>query len=166
SSEETITFRVVDKINPVIHADKDLYFDVGTKLPDFKLFVSYEDNYDDFEGLTLLIDSSRVNMSALGTYPVTFKVKDKSGNQTLYTSFVHIVDETKPIITQKKEVILSIHETLELDKYFSITDNYDKVIKVKLDTQFDSSKVGNYQASITATDQSGNTSSYDFEVAI
>src|SRR5690606_28064318 len=53
SSEETITFRVVDKINPVIHADKDLYFDVGTKLPDFKLFVSYEDNYDDFEGLTL-----------------------------------------------------------------------------------------------------------------
>jgi len=166
SSEETITFRVVDKINPVIHADKDLYFDVGTKLPDFKLFVSYEDNYDDFEGLTLSIDSSRVNMAALGTYPLTFKVKDRSGNQTLFTSNVHIVDETKPIITQKKEVILSINETLELDKYFTVTDNYDKVIKIKLENEIDTSVVGNYTARITATDQSGNTSSYLFEVTV
>src|SRR5690606_10294322 len=53
-----------------------------------------------------------------------------------------------------------------LDKYFTVTDNYDKVIKIKLENEIDTSVVGNYTARITATDQSGNTSSYLFEVTV
>ncbi len=167
SSEQAISFVVVDHVSPVITGDKDIYLDVGTKLPSLNTMVTYTDNYDPVAKLVLTIDTNSVNMNIVGVYEVTYRVKDLSGNEALFKQNVFVVDRLSPTIAQKSQINLKINERIDLDKYFTFTDNHDKVLSILLDDKLVNYQVpGTYEITVKATDQSGNQTTIKTNVSI
>ncbi|MBN3490810.1 DUF5011 domain-containing protein [Acholeplasma equirhinis] len=167
SSEETITFKVVDEIKPIITGDDEIVLEVGSKAPDFKSLIEYKDNYDKKEDLAVTVDSSLLNMNALGDYRITYKVKDKSQNITYFFQNIKVVDRTSPVVVQKGDVEIEVNEDINITKYFGFSDNYDKIFKTELiDDLVDYSKVGYYTATLKVYDQSDNVATINFTVKI
>lgn len=94
--EQTVEIRVTDAggnetvKNAKLTLEKDLEAPVITGVADLNVFVgdavSYKKNVtvtDNCpEGLKLTVDNSAVNLSAEGTYPITYIAKDYAGNET------------------------------------------------------------------------------------
>ena len=76
---------------PVINGNDDIYVFMGDTVS-YKNAVKVTDNCP--QGLDLKIDNSGVNLSAVGTYPVTYTARDIAGNETVKTVNV-IVKEQK-----------------------------------------------------------------------
>lgn len=166
-TEEAITFTVKDQIKPTIVIDKEIQLDVGTKIPDFSQYVTYSDNYDELNELKLTITSTGVNMNVIGIYEVRYQVDDTSSNTTILVQKVKIVDRTRPVIKQKLQIAINVNQTIEIDKYFSFEDNYDKVLKVEIDDQqINYLKPGIYDLYVKVTDQSGNMTTSKTTVTI
>ena len=82
---------------PVINGVADLAVFIGKSIA-YKKKVMVTDNCE--EGLTLTVDSSAVNLSAEGIYPVTYIARDASGNETRATATVTV----KPLVYSLAEV--------------------------------------------------------------
>ena len=96
----TRTVDVVDTTIPVITLTgaNPQVIEVGS--PYVELGATALDNYDgDLTG-SIVIDSSAVDTSTLGSYPVTYDVTDSSGNPAVQvTRTVDVVDTTVPVIS-------------------------------------------------------------------
>lgn len=86
-----------DKEAPVIHGAVDLMIYAGDTVS-YKKDITVTDNAD--KGLTLEIDTSKVNTKAEGVYPVTYIASDAAGN----TSEVTINLTVKPRVYDIDEV--------------------------------------------------------------
>lgn len=159
SAVEAISFSVRDDTKPIINTPEKLIIDLGTKTINYEEFITYSDNYNTNDELTLTIKSHLVNPSVLGIYPVYINVKDSSNNQSNVTMMIHVVDQIPPSITQKKTIEINVNETIILDNYFTYKDNYDAVFIFEFDDGLvDYTKPGTYSVSLKVTDQSGNQS--------
>ena len=135
-SEVAVTFIVKDTILPTITGPKDFYVDVGTKSIDYKTLISYTDNYTVDKDLILNIYAGQVNLNQLGSYQVTYSVKDKAFNESIWVTTIHVVDNVKPVIKQKESITILIGDVLNLDKFFTFSDNYDTALEVSYDDTF------------------------------
>lgn len=166
-SDVAITFIVKDTISPTITGPKEFYVDVGTKSIDYKTLISYTDNYTVDKDLILNIYAGQVNLNQLGCYQVTYSVKDKALNESIWVTNIHVVDNVKPVIKQKASITILIGEALNLDKFFTFSDNYDTVLDVSYDdTLINYQNPGRYPLSVTVKDQSENEVTVDFQVEI
>ncbi|VEU82856.1 immunoglobulin-like domain-containing protein [Acholeplasma hippikon] len=166
TSDQEIIFRVVENEPPMIEVD-DVELPVGSKLPDLKSYVTYYDNYSPQSKVALTIDSSRVNMNQIGSYPVIYKATDESYNETTITKNVIVVDNIAPTIKENKTIEVNIDESIDFSKYYTITDNYDQMVDVVYDDSLvDYSFEGVYPITITATDQSHNSSKRQSKVTV
>ena len=110
------TITLVDKTAPVIEViDPNRYFmQVGTSY--IEKGYSAVDNWDGDltnkvtetyrflpKGSSNWQDPNKLDTSKLGTYKITYHVKDSSGNETVATRVVEIVDNISPVITVKEE---------------------------------------------------------------
>lgn len=167
SSEQAISFVVLDHISPVIIGDKDIYLDVGTKLPNLNTMITYTDNYDAVNKLVLTIDTNSINMNAVDVYEAVYKVKDLSGNETIFKQNVHVIDRISPTIQQKNQINLKINGTIDLDKHFTFNDNHDKALIISLDDSAVNYQMpGTYEIIVKAIDQSNNQTSIKTNVFI
>ncbi|WP_025725112.1 hypothetical protein [Acholeplasma granularum] len=166
-SDVPISFVVYDNLAPEIIGEPMIEVDVGTKQLDYKSLITYKDNYDSFKDLNLSIHSSNVQLSSVGEYEVLYTVTDLSLNQAKFIQKIQVVDKQKPIINQKMQIELNMGEKIDIDKYFTVTDNYDKVLNIKIDDHLINYDVeGTYSAQIIASDQSGNETIKTFNVII
>ena len=167
SSIQTISFTVIDDIPPVISKMPFFKIALTQNIPDLSVGLLYSDNYDIVSKLTLSIDSSQIVKTKIGIYPITYKVTDTSNNQTIGVSFLEIFDPIPPDITQKKPFVITVGTQINYLDFLTIKDNYDLVVHVKIDDQLvNYSVLGTYLINVTATDQSGNASSINFELKI
>lgn len=156
-SDVQIQFVVYDHIAPTITAKKDIFIDVGTKSIDYKALIHYADNYDALKDLTLTIYAAQVNLNQVGRYQVTYVVTDKAFNETTFIQNIYVTDQVEPVIKQKSQVQISLGETLNLDKFFTFSDNYDQVLQITLDDRLVNYALpGVYPITIYAKDQSDN----------
>jgi len=118
-------------------------------------------NLDDNSGLPVTLEELEdyVMYDTLGTYQVTLRATDATGNETLNTFDVIVSDLTSPVVTINGGAM-----TLQLgDTYIELgatyTDNYDEPgdAVISGDT-VDTSTLGVYNVSYTYTDTSGNQS--------
>lgn len=72
---------------PVISGVSDLNVIVGNSIS-YKKNVAVTDNCS--EGLIFTIDNSAVNLSAAGTYPITYIARDAAGNETIASANVTV----------------------------------------------------------------------------
>ncbi len=81
---------------PVITQAGDMIVIIGNSIS-YKSNIKAEDNCP--EGLDILVDSSAVNLNAVGTYPVTYTAKDLAGNETSVTVNLTVKEQTYDIET-------------------------------------------------------------------
>ncbi len=167
SSVQVITFKVVDRVAPIIDHIPDFLLPVGQTIPLLTEGLLYHDNYDPLSNITVSIDISRVVTTRLGVYPIIYQIRDGSGNITEETSYLTVYDHVSPEITVKKEIIIFFGDAISWRDFFTIKDNYDLVPIIVLDERLiDYTHLGVYPFSITAMDSSGLSTTLFQEVSI
>jgi hypothetical protein len=137
------------------------------EMPDFSKNIIFRDNYDSNDQLTLIIDSSSINLAKIGSYEIIYRISDSSNNESIYKNTFRIVDRLAPSINLIKEMSIDVGSTLILDDFIEVKDNYDLNSKIKvLDEFVDYNQLGSYDITIVATDISGNTSIEKFLLTI
>lgn len=141
---------------------------------DFKLIgeenvsIEYGSKYEE-EGYSLIVDeevvktgvkiSDNINYDALGDYEIEYLYIDKYEKQHSIKRYIKIVDTVKPTIELKdpKEVTILVNEKYK-EPGFSVKDNYDKELDklVKVESNIDSSKAGEYTVKYSVCDLSNN----------
>jgi PKD repeat protein len=163
--------KVIDSIAPVmklIGSDPTLV-EVNTTFTDPGVSVS--DNYNTAGELNpLVVVSSNVDITKVGTYLVTYNVKDLAGNSAAtLTRTVNVVDTIPPTLTLNGAQSDSIDVFMQYtDPGVTVSDNYDETgdITVTVTGTFYSNfpggknpkTLGSYTIIYTATDKSGNKS--------
>ncbi|PIQ47788.1 MAG: hypothetical protein COW03_13460, partial [Cytophagales bacterium CG12_big_fil_rev_8_21_14_0_65_40_12] len=162
----TATVTVVDLIAPAIALN-------GNASLTHEAYTSYVD-----AGATTtdncsatLVTTSNVDVNALGSYTVTFTSTDASGNETIASRTVTVVDSVDPI-AQAKDVTVTLDDngnasvsTADVDNGSS--DNSGSVSLSLNQTTFACSDFGTtVQVILTATDAAGNTSSANANVTV
>ena len=155
----TRTVHVVDTTKPFITLKGESEITLEVHSAYTEPGASAFDNYDgDISGKIVI--QGTVNMDILGDNEITYNVTDTSENEAVtVTRTVHVVDNTKPVITLKgnKLVEAEAHSTY-VDAGASASDNYDgdlsKNIEVK--NNVDTDKLGEYTVTYNVSDSSGN----------
>ncbi|HHU56002.1 MAG TPA: hypothetical protein GXZ48_04865 [Acholeplasmataceae bacterium] len=168
-----ITPPIIDEKNSKLNYINE--FD-GTPISDSKILsnIIAIDNYGDV--IKEIIDNEyQGNENILGTYKVTVRCKDPSGNYSDVEVEIKNIDSTAPVITSatteyetsytEKLSTETILEAIEL----SIYDNHDGSLTYEIITnEYENNKsiVGVYLIKIKATDSSGNESTFELTVNV
>jgi len=106
------------------------------------------------------------NPDSLGTFTIVYVARDLAGNISSLTRYVKVQDRIGPVITLKGDPsplpICRWHAYI--DSGYTVSDNYDPVKYIKIDTvgtfikNGGTSLEGNYSLAYAATDRSGNRS--------
>ena len=156
-------------LNIVIHTTDPLAMADGLTLyldPDGNASIEAQDlddgSSDDFTTVDFTASQTAFTCSDLGDNTVTLTVTDIAGNTATATATVTVVDNIDPIIVASnvtKQLDATGNAALTLSEVASITDNCS-VASSSIDIEsLDCSDVGEVTVTITAVDQSGNTSS-------
>jgi len=110
--------------------------------------------------LNVVIGGDVVDTTKVGTYIVTYIATDKAGNKVTETRIVTVVlpsDTTKPVITLKGNPDLILAQDTNYAEAGAIANDLrDGVVHVVITGSVDTSKVGTYTVTYTATDKAGN----------
>jgi len=116
---------------------------------------------DDTDGSITVSATGSVDTSTVGTYTITYTARDSAGNTATKTRTVNVVaapDIAAPVITlngsNQMDVIQGDTFT---DPGATATDNTDGSITVSATGSVDTSTVGTYTITYTATDSAGNS---------
>lgn len=103
--------------------------------------------------------------TALGTYTITYTASDATGNKTIVTRTINVVDTKKPVITLVGSPTLSVcrWDTYK-DAGYTVSDNFSDSanITVKMSNSVSTSLDGLQSFRYIATDASGNKSYSDY----
>ncbi len=166
-----ITYNVLDSNNQIVKSSSRTVNVVDTVTPEVTLNgeatinvevfdnytdqgVQYTDNYDDV--LTYEITNS-VDTDTVGVYVVSYSVTDSSGNETVVTRTVNVVDTVAPIAS-----LIAGIDTVYVGEDFDLAsvdceDNYYDTCTVTVDGSVDTNTVGTYIIEYTVTEDSGNS---------
>ncbi len=113
---------------------------------------------DACDGSVSVVTTGTVDASMPGTYTVSYKATDASGNMTTATRTVNVVDTTPPVITLNGPNPMTLE--CAVDAYVEpgavVTDTCDPSPSLVITGTVDVSTPGTYTVSYKATDASGN----------
>ncbi|RUM65700.1 MAG: hypothetical protein DSZ06_04635, partial [Sulfurospirillum sp.] len=141
--------------NPIRLTEGDSFKDPGATASDNK----------DGDITNKITTSGTVNTSKVGTYIITYSVKDSAGNSASITRTVIVekkADTTKPIIILNGARNITIKEGDSFtDPGATASDNEDGDITNKITTSgtVDTNKAGTYTITYSVTDSAGNSAS-------
>lgn len=158
-----IIYNVVNIVN--INATKfNKYYYIAYVYGDEIIDTETNNGYDEQDAVEIINDKKIelktddvVNIEKKGTYLVKYKTKNK-----LYDLYrvVNVKDMVAPKIKLKGSSTININSGSKYkEPGYTVTDNYDKDIKVEVIGKVDNKKKGTYKLEYKATDSSGNTSS-------
>lgn len=163
---------VIDTTSPYFVGSDTIvsYFDQPITVAEIQSSLSA---YDDIDGnltsnITVVSDNYSANIDTLGTYQVIFAVSDNSSNSTQLTVNVELVDVLPPVFSDIGKITAVFPNTYsvgDITAMLSASDNYDGDISSTItlvtdDYTSNSSLVGEYQMTFSATDSSGNSTNY------
>lgn len=146
---------VVDNVNPtisIVGADT-IILEVFGNINDPGYIAA--DNYD--PNPTVVVDSSRVNTSATGTYNMTYRVTDGSGNFATASRVVIVQDTEAPVIALvgPDNITLEVN-TPYIEQGATATDNYCTNVPVTISGSVNTSTLGTNELTYSAIDCEGN----------
>lgn len=172
SNEGHYDILVVDNKSPTITLSTKREFNYLETFDLRDLVISVNDNYDKLtkDDVEIL---GYIDFFSLGEYPLTFKVKDSSGNESKpYEIKVKVIDLEKPKIDLIKPIKVNVgQEVTNFDSYFEFSDNYDSYefgeLIIKYNTkEINFKELGNYILNVELSDSSKNRVSQNFEVLV
>lgn len=157
SSVLSRTVRVVDTVAPliVLNGDPNIQVEAGTDYNE--LGAEATDNIDGDLGVVITGD---VDTTTIGNYQVIYTATDRSRNTVSTTRTITIIDTTAPVISLNGSITHGVDqgETYSEPGY-TVTDNHDPEVHVDVTGSVDTSTLGEYTLTYSATDISGNSSS-------
>ena len=113
--------------------------------------------YDAVDGDTPVSITGSVDTNTLGSNTITYTAIDSAGNKAELNRTVIVQDTTKPVITLLGESDITIEGgSSYIDAGATVSDNYDTNLSIVTTGEVNSSKVGAYILTFSATDSSGN----------
>ncbi len=111
---------------------------------------AYIDELKNCEKEDITIDSTQVNVSELGTYTITYTIKDKE-----YTLNIDVVDTQAPTLSLK-DVNIDYGDEVTVDDFIDIVAD-DTEVKKYFKEEYDFTQEGDQEIVVVAEDTSGNT---------
>ncbi len=159
SSTATRTVKVKDVTAPVITV-------AGTNPVTIELGDTYADEGATADGGETVTSSGTVDTFTVGSYTITYSATDAAGNTGTATRTVNVQDTTAPVITVSGDNPASVDlNTTYTDAGASATDLSGEITVISSGT-VDTSIVGTYTITYSATDESGNTATATREVIV
>ena len=162
---EAVLSVFVDNGAPELSGVEPLFTYIGTE-PDYLAGVTATDDRD--LAMEIQVDKSKVDLTAIGTYDVTYSVTDAAGNTTTAATTVTVTDD------DVAPTILGVHN---ISMYLGTAASYRKGVEVRDDKdpaptlEVDSSKVdlttpGTYPLVYIARDITGNVNRMEVTVTV
>ncbi len=150
----TRVVNVVDTTNPeiVLRGDSIINIEVFGTYSEHGVIVT-----DNFDLNPNLVISGTVDTDVVGTYIIEYSVTDLSGNQTIETRTVNIVDTTKPTVTILPGIDTLYVGSTHILETIAVSDNYYTVFDITVVGSVDTTKAGQYIIEYTVKDGSLNT---------
>ncbi len=153
---------VVDTTAPkiLINGKDTVKIEVYNKYNDSDITV--RDNYDKYPILSHFGNLKNFKTDSLGFFTLWYKAMDHSGNKDSVARTIQVIDTIPPSISLLGPDSVFIHTNdVYVDTGYVVKDNYDKHPRVDTSGTFiNTSLAGIYTIDFSATDQSGNKSTY------
>ena len=167
TTKATLKVNVVDAKAPVIQRSKSSISVEWNEKVDVLKYFSAEDDVDGKVDVKLV---KGYTVGTPGKYTVKVSAKDSAGNESTSTMVVNVKlqpDYEAPKITRKQDSItVDYGQKVTIANYFTVTDNIDKVVKLKVTQGYNATKVGKQTVKVSATDRYGNTSRSEITVTV
>jgi hypothetical protein len=153
--EETGTITIVEPTTPVITllGENPITIEVGSVFTDPGATAANSCN----NNISVTVNST-VDTSVVGSYTITYTATDSSGNQaTAVVRTVNVVDTTAPVITLVGDNPVTIELGATYTDQGATATDLSGDITVTTSGTVDTSIVGSYTVTYTATDSSGNS---------
>lgn len=148
---------VTDTTPPVItlNGGTSIQLEVGSEYIEAGATAS-----DNIDGVLEVNISGHVDSNDPGTYILVYTAEDKTGNNTTLTRTVTVVDSVPPTISLVGDpyVLLNAGE-LYAELGATAEDNSDRNVSIAIGGEVDTTALGEYILTYTATDTSGNSAS-------
>lgn len=183
SSGNTQTYtqmiQVVDNEGPIISGITSITigYDSSISVEEVKDNLSYQDNYDDVELLTLILESDDYteNQSIIGNYSMVFSITDSNQNKTTQTIAIEVVDEIAPQVYFDKSIIQTYTDTvMDLPDFtellmnaHEISQDSDYLVTVRYDSYTKNAKTpGVYHVQLSLENDTGESYQKDLEIRV
>ena len=165
SEYEVVLTVFIDTGAPQLAGVEAIFTYIGTE-PDYLAGVTAMDDKD--VALEILVDTSKVDLNAVGTYDITYSVTDAAGNTTTVPSTVTVTDDnTAPTIQGVHDISLYLGSAVSYRSGVVVTDDKDPSPKLGIDSsQVDLSNPGTYPLVYTARDMTGNETRLEVTVTV
>ena len=165
SEYEVVLTVFIDTGAPQLAGVEAIFTYIGTE-PDYLAGVTAMDDKD--VALEILVDTSKVDLNAVGTYDITYSVTDIAGNTTTVPSTVTVTDDnTAPTIQGVHSISLYLGSAVSYRSGVVVTDDKDPSPKLDIDSsQVDLSNPGTYPLVYTARDMTGNETRLEVTVTV
>lgn len=156
---------VKDEIAPVITGPSDVYIPVEAENEIENMidaYMEYSDAYDRSPTVTITYDDYTPNVLVVGSYLVSFDVKDSSGNTTSKDFTIHIEDIYPPVLESSTSIDVDVSNPMNIDEIIDgviATDNYDQTVDIIVFRDYytgNETTTGTYFVDIILSDDSGN----------
>ena len=123
-------------------------------------------------GAVKVTSSGSVDTSKPGSYQITYTATDKAGNTAIASRSVTVKDTTPPAITINEGKLVFYYNIEAKDNGATAIDLVDGTVSVtasgavNADGSVDTSKVGSFIITYTATDKAGNTATADKHIRV
>ena len=165
SEYEAVLSVFVDNGVPQLTGVDALFTYIGTE-PDYLAGVTAMDDRD--VALQITVDSSKVDLNAVGTYDIVYSVTDAAGHTTTAPSTVTVTDDNvAPTILGVHNISLYLGSAVSYRSGVVVSDDKDPSPKLDIDSsQVDLSNPGTYPLVYTARDMTGNETRREVTVTV
>ena len=156
----TRTVNIIDNISPTITLNGDENVSVYINQAYSELNATATDNVDGNVTSSIVITGS-VDIATVGTYRLTYRVKDRAGNEGNATRTVNIIDNISPVITLNGDENVSVYINQTYSELNATAiDNVDGNIttNIVIGGSVDTTVIGVYTLTYTIRDSAGNES--------
>ena len=162
---QTVLHVTVDDSAPVLDGIAPMTIYLGHE-PDYLQGVTIADDIDSAPVLT--VDDSGVDLTQGGTYTVTYRGLDNSGNESaVETTLTILVDNVAPTIYGVNPISLYAGGTVSYRSSIIVTDDQDPAPQLSVDSaSVNLSQAGVYEVTYIATDAAGNETRFPTTVTV
>lgn len=162
---EAVLTLFLDTVVPQLSGVTPLFTYIATE-PDYLASVTATDDKD--MALKIQVDTSRVDLNAVGTYDILYSVTDAAGNTTTAPSTVTVTDDnTPPSILGAHNISLYVGTVPDYSGGIQVRDDKDAAPKLEvLSDRVDLSTPGSYPLTYVARDMTGNETRLEVTVTV